>query len=239
MVSVHRWRPEDPVDAPRPGRAGVWIVALDEMPSDEAASADLTPDEIARADRLRFEADRHRFVASRLALRRILGGCLKTAPRAIVLVASPFVKPALDPSVHGTDIRFNVAHSGALALVAVGRAVEVGIDVERHRPMPELDALVSRFFSPRERAALAAVPASRRAAAFFECWTLKEAYLKACGDGLHRPLDAFDVTVDAGSSPRLLEVRDRPGDEKRWTLARLQPAPGYAAAVVIEEIMKR
>jgi 4'-phosphopantetheinyl transferase len=239
VLSVRRWRPADPVDVPPPGRADAWIVALDGVPSDEAASADLAPDEIARARRLRFEEDRHRFVASRLALRRILGGCLKTAPRAIVLCAGPFGKPALDPGIHGTEIRFNVAHSGALALVAVGHALEVGVDVERHRPLPELEALGARYFSPRERSTLASLPVSRRTAAFFEYWTLKEAYLKACGDGLNRRLDAFDVALNEGSSPRLLEVRDRPGDERLWTLARLRPAEGYAAAVVIEEIAKR
>jgi len=96
----------------------------------------------------------------------------------------------------------------------------------------DLDGFADRYFSPRERHALARVPSGNRLRAFFEIWTLKEAYLKACGDGLLRELDAFDVTV-GDAQPRLLAVRDRPGDEARWTLGGLHARQGYVAAIAV------
>lgn len=234
MLSVHRWRPAESVGVPPPGHVDVWIVVPDDVSRDVRAVDDLAPDEVERARRLAFEADRRRFVGSRIALRRILAGCLGVAPRKIELRAAPFGKPHLDPELHGSALRFNVSHSGDLALVAVGREVEVGVDVELRRPTPDLEGLAGRHFSPGERAAIAALPPARRLEAFFDYWTLKEAYLKACGDGLNRRLDAFDVALDHDLPPRLLEVRDRPGDEQRWTLARLRPAAGYAAALAAE-----
>ena len=234
MLSVHKWLPAERVGVPRPGHVDVWIVALDGVQGGEPEAADLAPDEAERAHRLRFEADRRRFVGSRVALRRILAGCLGVTSREIAFRASPFGKPRLDPERHGSALRFNVSHSGDLALVAVSGEVEVGVDIELRRPRPDLEALVARYFSPGERVAIAALPAAHRLEAFFDYWTLKEAYLKACGDGLNRRLDAFDVVLDHDLPPRLVDVRDRPGDQYRWTLAQLRPAAGYAAAIAAE-----
>jgi 4'-phosphopantetheinyl transferase len=234
MLNVHRWPPADRLTGPRPGDVDVWIVAVPDVHHAGGTGDELSPEEKERARRLRFDADRRRFVETRLALRRILGGCLTVAPHEIELRASPSGKPHLDPASHGSALRFNVSHSAELALVALARNVEVGVDLELERPMPDLDALVERYFSPHERAAIAASPPAHRHAAFFAHWTLKEAYLKACGDGLGRRLDAFDVGLDDDRNPRLGCVRDRPGDERRWALAQLRPAPGYAAAVAAE-----
>jgi 4'-phosphopantetheinyl transferase len=106
------------------------------------------------------------------------------------------------------------------------------VDVERVRPLDDLDGFVARYLSPLEREALARVAAGDRLRAFFATWTLKEAYLKACGDGLLRELDAFDVTV-GDAQPRLLAVRDRPGDEGRWGLRCLDPGAGYVAGMAV------
>ena len=232
MLSVHRSLPGGPLSVPRRGDVAVWIVALDILAPAEPAS-ELAPDETARARRFHFEPDRRRFTGARLALRRILAAYLAVAPRAIELRTGPHGKPALAASNEST-LRFNLSHSGEIALVAVGAGVEVGVDVERRRPLPDLEPLVARYFSPRERAAIEAVPSARRPEAFFDYWTAKEAYLKAGGDGLTRHLDAFDVVLDEAAVPRLVEVRDRPGDEQRWTLARLAVDPAYAAAVAFE-----
>ena len=234
MLSLHRWLPAEAVVAPRHHDVDVWIVELDSVSHAGGTADELAPDEAERARRLRFEADRRRFVGSRVALRRILAGCLAVAPREITFRAAPSGKPRLDPASHGSTLRFNVSHSGDLALVAVSRGVEVGVDVELRRPQPDLEALAARYFSPCERAAIAALRPTHRLAAFFDYWTLKEAYLKACGDGLNRRLDAFDVVLDDDVGPRLAEVRDRPGDENRWALSQLRPAAGYAAAIATE-----
>jgi 4'-phosphopantetheinyl transferase len=238
MLRVHRWLPAEPVGVPRPGHVDVWIIALDVVHGGEPGAADLAPDEAERARRLRFEADRRSFVGTRVALRGILAGCLGVAPREIAFRAAPYGKPRLDPERHGSALRFNVSHSGDLALVAVSSEAEVGVDIELRRPRPDLEALVARYFSPCERVAIAALPPARRLEAFFDYWTLKEAYLKACGDGLNRRLDAFDVLLDPDLPPRLVDVRDRPGDQHRWTLAQFRPAADYAAAIAAERSVR-
>ncbi len=233
-IRIRPWQPAEPADCPPPGVVDVWVIALDVVSSGEPPLRDLAPDELDRARRLRFDVDRRRFVAGRAALRQILGGCLGVSPSDVALGAGPWGKPCLDPARHGSGLRFNLSHSGDLALLALGAGLEVGVDVEQVRPLPELQDIVDRYFSPFERTALAAMPPGRRARAFFACWTLKEAYLKACGDGLQRRLTAVVVTVDDNSEPRLLEVRDRPGDARRWMLARLELGDGYVASVAVQ-----
>ena len=209
-----------------PAQVHVWRVALDAAPWDV-----LPPDEIDRGRRFHFDADRKRFAGSHAALRLILGAYLGAVPRDITMVVDPGGKPRLDPSRHATELRFNLSHSHELALVAVAHGREVGIDVEHHRPLPDLDDLAARFFSVGERHALAALSGSERARAFFELWTLKEAYLKACADGVLR-LEAVEVTLMA-SGP-VLRLADRPDDASRWTLTRLAAGVDYSAALAVE-----
>jgi 4'-phosphopantetheinyl transferase len=192
----------------------------------------LSEAERARAARFHFEADRRRFVASHVALRGILASHLGVEPSSLAFGEGPHGKPFLDAPETGRSIRFSLSHSGGVALVAVSLGREVGVDVERVRPREDLDRFVARYLSPLEREVLARVASRDRLRVFFETWTLKEAYLKACGDGLLRELDAFDVTV-GDAQPRLLAVRDRPEDEARWTLGRLDPRQGYVAAVAV------
>jgi 4'-phosphopantetheinyl transferase len=211
----------------------VWRVDIGERGSTGSIAA-LSEGERARAARFRFDADRDRFVASHAALRAILASYLDVAPASLEFGEGTHGKPFLAAPADGRLLRFSLSHSGELALVAVTLGREVGVDVERVRPLDDLDGLVARYLSPPEREALSRVAADDRLRAFFEIWTLKEAYLKACGDGLLRELDAFDVTV-GDAQPRLLAVRDRPGDEVRWALRRLTPRGGYTAALAVPE----
>jgi 4'-phosphopantetheinyl transferase len=207
----------------------VWRVDLAGQ-SDAGGLAVLSDAERARADRFQFLADRARFVASHTALRAILASYLDVAPVALAFGESTHGKPFVEAPDAGRELRFSLSHSGDVALVAVGLGREVGVDVERVRPLDDLEGFAARYFSAAERDALARVPSGKQLRAFFEIWTLKEAYLKACGEGLMRALDAFDVTV-GDAQPRLLAVRDRPGDEARWTLLRLAPGEGYVGAL--------
>ena len=222
----HAGRPEL-----RPDEVHVWRV--DVAGGGAVALETLSEGERARAARFHFAADRDRFVASHAALRGILASYLGVEASSLVFGEGAQGKPFLDAPAHGRSLRFSLSHSGDLALVAVSLGREVGVDVERVRPRADLAAFVARYFSPRERQALARISSDDRLRAFYEIWTLKEAYLKACGDGLLRELDAFDVTV-GDAQPRLLAVRDRPGDEARWTLRRLDPREGYVAALAGE-----
>jgi 4'-phosphopantetheinyl transferase len=207
----------------------VWSVTLDVA----AAASVLSEDEIERVHRYRFDGDRRRFGVCRTALRTILASYLHVAPHEIGLVTTANGKPNLD-SRHESDVRFSVSHSNELALIALARNREVGVDVEHIRTMPGMDGVIRRYFSPSEAEDLALLPDHERRRAFFRIWTLKEAYLKGCGDGLTRRLDAIDVMVAADDQPASFQVRDRPGDETRWILRSIGAGESYAAALAVE-----
>jgi 4'-phosphopantetheinyl transferase len=144
-------------------------------------------------------------------------------------------KPHLLRQPPGEDLRFNLAHTAGMAIYAVTRGREVGVDIEEVRPLPDAAAIAERFFAPAEVAAFRTVLGTEdEALAFFNAWTRKEAFLKALGDGLARPLDSFDVSLLPGDAPRLLRIDDHPA--QGWQLHALEPAPGYVAALVVEEM---
>lgn len=224
---------------PAPALAGdvvhVWAAPLD--PPDGTMrrhQALLAPDERARADRFRFERDRRRFTVARGVLRTLLGRYLGTDPRGIAFRYESHGKPVLADALAPSGIRFNVSHSGEMALYAFARGRELGVDVEEVRRMEDGLDIAERFFSEAEVAAFRALPEGIRDDAFFNCWTRKEAYIKAVGEGLSFPLHVFDVSLAPGEPARLLASRD-PQQAERWSLRGLpDPAPGYRAAIVVE-----
>lgn len=188
----------------------------------------LSGDELARAKRFHFDQDRRNFIAARGALRHILSRYLARPPSVLRFSYSPHGKPALvDPA----SPAFNLSHSGELALLAVSRAPTIGIDLEQLRPMPDAGQIAQRFFSPHENEVFQTIPAEQRDEAFFNCWTRKEAYIKAVGEGLSHPLDSFDVSLRPGEPAALLAVRP-PAATSDWALHAFQPAPAYVAALV-------
>ena len=218
-----------------PDAVHVWRVALD--PARAASLAPLlSADERARAARFHFDADRHRWTVSRAALRTILAAHAGVAPGALRFVLGRHGKPALDATALPPDVgapRFSLSHSGDVALVAVSRAFELGVDVERTRgDFGTLD-IARRFFSPGEVEALAALPEARRTAAFFRCWASKEAFIKGTGHGLARALDSFDVEVDPARDAALLRTAPDASERGEWSLVALDPAPGYAGALAV------
>jgi 4'-phosphopantetheinyl transferase len=220
-----------------PDQAHVWRVHLDQPDSQLARlRATLAPDEVARAERFAFPKDRRRYIVGRGALRVILAAYLDTTPADIPIRATPQGKPYLaSPS---PDLRFNLSHSGQLALIAAARGREVGVDIEQvdaEGDLEKLLALARRFFSPSEFTALESLPAGAQIGAFYACWTRKEAYLKARGGGLSLPLDGFDVSLRPGEPAALLATRDDPALAAHWSLHALDPGPGYAAALAVEE----
>ena len=233
-LSCANWPPPEQV-ALAVDKVQVWRVALDRVPaSDSAVMTALSAAERERANGFRFDADRDRFVRSHTALRMILASYLHAAPEELVFRAGANGKPFLDCPADSVALHFNLSHSGNLALVAVARGREVGVDIERVRPVNDMAGIAARFFSPFERQALDRVAPEQRLRAFFATWVLKEAYLKACGDGLVRRLEDFDVATGDDKLPRLLSVRDRDGEESRWTLSSIDPGESYAAALAVE-----
>jgi 4'-phosphopantetheinyl transferase len=215
------------------GCVHVWRVELDRAAVHADLWAVLGEEERRRAMRFRFVRDTERFVAAHAAVRTILARYLDdTDPAALSFDTGPFGKPALvGESVK--QLHFSLSHSAGLALCAVARH-DVGVDVERVRPEFAVEALADSYFSEYERKTLHDVSAGQRVAAFFACWTRKEAYIKARGEGFSRPLDSFDVTLAPGEEAALVGTRPDPDEARRWSLSSLDAGPRYAAAVAVE-----
>jgi 4'-phosphopantetheinyl transferase len=192
----------------------------------------LGEDERRRAARFHFRKDRECFIVARGLLRTILGRYLHSEPRSLRFIYSVYGKPSLADSSGG--LRFNLSHSGDFALLALTYGRELGVDIEKLRTDFANEQIAGRFFSPREVARLRALPAGLRLEAFFNCWTRKEAYIKAHGEGLSLPLDGFDVTLAPDEPAQLLSTRDDPGEASRWSLRALHPCHGYVAALAVE-----
>ena len=176
----------------------------------------LSAEEIERALRFHFQKDRDRFVVGRGLLREVLGWLLGVDPARIVFSYGDRGKPQLADSINGQFLHFNASHSDGLMMIAVCRDCEIGVDIERIRPVETTEPLVTQFFSPEELKKWFAMPASRRAEMFFDHWTRTEAFLKYNGEGI-------------GDFPNpIFQCEDG------CQMQSLRPAPNYAGAVVVE-----
>ena len=192
--------------------------------------AALCPSEIERASRFATAELRSQFAFNRGALRYILSDYTHESPERLKLDSGPYGKPLL----RSQPFCFNVTHSGLLMVCAVSRTAPVGIDIEHIREMPDMFAIANGHFAPGECERLRALPALYRTRGFFECWTRKEAFIKAVGKGLSIPLNSFDTFMPIGASGReLVTIEDAP-DVPQWWLCDLQVPEGYAGALVIE-----
>ncbi len=226
------WNVPSPSPVASPEEVHVWRVPL-EGPAPERHRRVLSADERGRADRFVFDRHRHRFTIARGMLRLILGRYLDRPPASLVFAYGPQGKPSLrDPA--DTPLRFNISHAGTLALIAVTAGRDLGVDVERIDPERAAVSIAERFFAPEEVAVFRSLPEAQWVTAFFNCWTRKEAYMKATGRGLSLGLDRFRVSLAPGEPAALLETAWNPEDVTRWTLCALDPGPGYAAALAVE-----
>lgn len=212
----------------------VWRSRLNASPLEVAKFRHtLSEDEITRADRLHFQRDSDRFVVAHAALRVILGQYLGCDPVMLAFTCNAHGKPfLLKPVSSGVD--FNLSHSGDIAFCAFTRGRQVGVDVERIREGVASEDLAERYFSPLEVRTLRSVPASLRSRTFFNCWTRKEAFIKARGQGLSLPLNGFAVSQISGEPARLLWTDGDPDEVSRWRLEELTPESGYVGALAVE-----
>jgi 4'-phosphopantetheinyl transferase len=178
----------------------------------------LSADERQRAERFVFQRDRRRYTVARARLRQLLGERLGAAPESLQFAYNRHGKPALARRPGERDLRFNVSHCGEVAAYAFTEGREVGVDVEEVRALPDADEVAMRFFAQRERAAYLSLPASERPQGFFNCWTRKEAFVKAIGEGLSHPLDTLDVSLAPAG----------------WMLSSFVPAAGLVGAVAVQ-----
>jgi 4'-phosphopantetheinyl transferase len=226
----------DPRFVLSPDTVHVWKTRLDVSAATVNALLEtLCPEERHRAERFHFQRDRDHCVVARGVLRSLLGHYLQLSPAELRFRYNPQGKPSLDGAAAHGGLRFNLSHSGTLALYAIALDREVGIDIEKIDPSRADRSIAENFFSAREVAALDGLTEDGAwLQGFFQCWTRKEAFIKARGEGLSLPLDRFAVSLGPGVEARLLLVDDEPEEVDRWTMFGLHPEPGYAAALVAE-----
>jgi len=228
------WLPSPPDVRLSRGEVHVWRTSLDRDSAEvERLKALLTADERERARRFYFDRDRRRFVVARGVLREILGRYLGRAPAQIRFAHNEYGKPFLYED--GSSLRFNVSHSQGAALYACTLRREVGVDIELLREDFASLEIAERFFSEAEIRKLVSLPAHERTQGFFNCWTRKEAYIKALGEGLSHPLDCFSVSLAPGESARLISTDKDRLEAAKWSIVDLKPFHGYAAAIAIRE----
>ncbi len=227
------WQPPPARPTLAPNEVHLWRVSLVQPPFPlDLLWRQLNPDELDRAQRYRFERDRRRFVVARGMLRVILARYTGLAPNAIQFEYSDHGKPELPDR---PDLAFNASDSGEWMALGVTRDRLIGVDIEQVRADVATLEIADRFFSAREVAALRALPQDDRTDAFFRCWTRKEAFIKAIGEGLSYPLHEFDVTLGPNEPARLLFVRNDPQAPSRWWMIDFPVAEGYAGAVIAEQ----
>ena len=213
----------------------VWKVDLSATVPDVRL---LSRDEHERAARFHFERDRQHFKASRSALRIILGRYLNLPPESLEFAQTEYGKPFLT-NLEAAGVFFNLSHSGEVALIAVARERELGVDVEFMRPDFATNEVAEHFFSMAEIYTLSGLEPHLRTQAFFNCWTRKEAYVKARGEGLSMPLDVFDVSLAPDVSAAMLNNRVDKSEPARWIFQDLHIASDYAGALVVEALASR
>jgi 4'-phosphopantetheinyl transferase len=216
-----------------PNDVHLWLAHLPSIPSQMSRLEEcLSAEERERALRFRQAADRDRYIVAHGVLRLLLAHYLDADPARLRFRENAFGKPYLDESI--TSCRFNLSHSGDFVLIGVTRVGEIGVDVETVRPRFATLEVAERFFAPAEVTVLRSLPQSEQATAFFRCWTRKEAFIKARGEGLSRALDQFEVAFRPEEPAALLRSADDPKASLRWSVQDASPAPGYAAAAVVE-----
>ncbi|MCA9945464.1 MAG: 4'-phosphopantetheinyl transferase superfamily protein [Anaerolineales bacterium] len=236
MIAFHSSWPLSPAGPSLPQEEiHVWVASLN-RPQVQLNQfwQHLAEDEQARANRFYFDHDRAHYIVARGLLRQLLGSFLQLPARQIAFVYGEHGKPELAAELAISGLRFNISHAQGVALLAFARQREVGVDIEQVRPLEDGEQIAERFFSANEVAVFTAVPPEQKPQAFFNCWTRKEAFIKVIGEGLSCPLDSFDVTLKPGDPAELLQVKGSREAATRWKLENLNPATGYAGAVIAE-----
>lgn len=210
----------------------VWAIPLDLSESEVSESSHaLSEDELARAARFHFDLHRRRYIAGRFALRSILAAYVGKRASELEFFYGPQGKPYL--SQPDRDVQFNFSNSEGHAICAVMRCTKIGADLEMIRELSDYETIAKHFFSPGETEVLLSLPSGSRQEAFVNCWTRKEAFLKALGSGLALPLDSFEVSLRPGDPARLLSVGGNSAGSSGWTLISISPLPNFVASVAV------
>ena len=213
----------------------VWRATLDAGETYALSAREmLSRDERARADRFLRPEHGRRFTLGRAVLRALIARYVDTTPGSLVFTYNEQKKPSLKDDFAKEKLQFNVSNSGGIGLFAFTRNRAIGVDVEAIEEGLELEKIARRYFSPFEVEQLFGLPENKRVNAFYQCWTRKEAYIKARGGGLAIPLNSFDVSLVPGQTPRLLRSDDLAVPLGIWNLRELKPAEHFAGALAVE-----
>jgi 4'-phosphopantetheinyl transferase len=213
----------------------IFCAPLDPGPARlEELAQTLSTDERERAGRFYFQRDRDQFVARRGILREILGRLLRLPPGELAFSYGPRGKPYLAGLSHRPLLHFNMAHSGPLAVYAVSCEHEVGIDVERFRPLPELNILVEQCCSPAEIGLWRSLSEDEQIEFFIQCWTRKEAFLKANGEGISEALNQIEPSFAPNEAPQLVRLPGNSVSSSRCLFDSFVPALGYVGTLAVK-----
>lgn len=196
----------------------------------------LSPEEKERAQKFRFAHDRRNFIIARGILRSLISNYLQISPTAISFHYSKFGKPSI---ANHYSLQFNISHSQNVVLFAFTKKFIVGVDVECINPNIEIKDIARNFFSKNEIVNLLQLPEQEQALGFFNCWTRKEAFIKAVGEGLSFPLDKFEVSLEPNTPARLLATDWDPKAVAQWSMFSMSPAKDFVGSLVIEGAIEK
>jgi 4'-phosphopantetheinyl transferase len=232
----------EPCWSPAPGEmqlsgeaVHVWRLTIESLAGQVPQLAKLlSNNERSRANAFVHAKDRERFIISHGILRVLLGGYLEVAPGELQFSQGPYKKPCLDGHYAKNSLQFNLSHSQEYTLLAFTRQRQIGVDIEYMHPMPDMEQIAANTFSPHENRDLKNLSPQEKLAAFYTCWTRKEAFVKALGKGLFYPLNRFSVSIASEKRSCLLNIDNDPAEAARWTIVGLNIAEEYAAALAVE-----
>jgi 4'-phosphopantetheinyl transferase len=213
----------------------VWRIAVEPLIGQVPHLTELlSNNERSRANAFVHAKDRERFIISHGILRILIGCYLEVAPDELQFSQGPYKKPCLDSAYTDSNIQFNLSHSQGYALLALTRQRQIGVDIEYMQPLTNMEQIAANTFSPQENWELENLPPQERLAAFYNCWTRKEAFVKALGKGLYYPLNRFSISLSTEKQSCLLNIDDDPAEAARWAIVELKIAEGYAAGLAVE-----
>lgn len=214
----------------------LWRVNLD-RPTTEVSQLEklMSAAEQEQAAQFHFTRDQSRFIVRHAVRRQLLSKHLGIAPTALKIDSGILQKPKIAAQLNPQGLRFNCSHSGDWALIALARELEVGVDLEQHQPLPDAAELAQSFFSDLEINELGRLPKSLQLRGFFDCWTRKEAFVKAIGLGLSFPLNHFSVTLAPDRPAMLLEVTGDPHAMEKWSMLSPDFLANHSTALVFDK----
>jgi 4'-phosphopantetheinyl transferase len=219
----------------KPDDVHIWLASQNQEPTEvDSFWNSLSSEEKERAERFHFIKDRHRYIVSHGILRFILGMYLGVDPAYVGYQIGAYGKPSLTDEFCSCRIRFNLSHSGDAVLLGFTRGRELGVDIEKIRTDFATIEIARAYFSPQEILTFQSLPKRLQTEAFYNCWTRKEAFIKAIGEGVSCPLNMFDVTLAPGEPAKLLATRLKGNPVSKWSLVGLNSGHAYKAAMVTE-----